>query len=205
MPFALAVYIKLSPLEDLDKLEKDFHGQLSELICIGDDYELKEVLACFKPNVHSVTRRVAIAFKSGRTWVQDVPKEIEPLAVGALEQKCWVSHPAINKSGFCASFAAETGMSPLYHHGVYFTGTTFPDAPGSRLKVLDAGDFKVDSILKWLKANAQTRINVRAREFYLKPEEILKKLKLKEGGSLHLLCYKNGTTAKYIIAENVEN
>lgn len=205
LPFSEAVYIKLSPMEDLDKLEKDFLGQLSELYCIGDDYELKEVLACFKPNVYSVKRLVAVAFKSGRNWMKEVPVRLEYQSVGSLSGKCWVSHPAVNKSGFSDTFAAEAGMFPLYTNGVYFTGDRFPDAPGSRLQLLDAGDFKVDHIQKWLKEHAHTRINVRVREFYLKPEEVLKKLKLKEGGSLHLLCYKNGSTAKYIIAENVED
>jgi hypothetical protein len=71
---------------------------------------------------------------------------------------------------------------------LYTSEQAIEQAPGKSYRVIAKGPF--DS--QWIGEQIPGRqANIHTRNFPLKPEEIRKKLKLKDGGSIFLFAYQN--------------
>jgi hypothetical protein len=112
----------------------------------------------------------------------------KPIQTGEVQEYLFEAHPGIIKAGFFKSIQ-ELGFQKISTNThLYSSAHRIDHAPGKMYRVIAKGPFDSQWILAHIPGN---QANIHTRNFPLKPEEIRKKLKLKDGGSVDLFAYQN--------------
>lgn len=179
---AKIVMIKLSPLIDLKYLLSQLKGVLSvHLVAVKN--EMKEVLILLssdnliqQPKIHCVnleTQELDFVFKT-----EELDQKLASFS--DIKDFLYLPNNAVLKSGAFDLIAMRYGLEKLHPNTQMYTSKQLIfNFPGRIFKVK-----KIET--KDLKKGMQ--FNIISKNYPLKPEEIKKKYKLKDGGKSFLIC-----------------
>ena len=182
--------LKTSPLLDLERAISELQGvDKVWVVCLKNEVKellfLKSTKATLNPTIEVIelNQHPNLLFSSDLQTEKNSPNQ-----TGELQAYLFEAHPGILKAGFFKSIQALGFQKISANTHLYSSGTSIKPAPGKTYRVLAKGPFES----KWIWAQLPGKqANIHTRNFPLKPEEIRKKLKLKDGGSITLFAYQN--------------
>jgi len=184
-----AIWIKLSPMMDLNYIEAMFSPNLSWVYCISYKNEMKEILICLQ-NGMQTTVRVAVSLDRAERAVYSSP--IVNRTKEASEPLTYFFEPdvALIKSGLDSAYAKANNFQPLYPSGFYYTSNnTIREPQGRIFEIIEKTKYEKQLLTNIFKLHGIKGINISVRNFFWEAEQIRQQLKLKDGGAWYLFCY----------------
>ncbi len=193
------VGVKISPAFDYKELET--LPEKPEIEVIAEDNNCKVAMLWFGELKTASERRATILTKSA---VYDFTvSETRPLVPISPRPENFLYEPnkAIIKAHLIEELAASYGLSKINRQLSFLTGDALvgTDKPGifRIFKIRACCPFALKELKAYLKAENIVRVNIITKRFPLQPEELYKKLKLKEGGDLFLIVTVLGDEERY--------
>lgn len=188
---AQTVMIKLSPMLDWRKTIEDFDGAVQALYVISTGNECKEILVILQSQREENPQIIAIHDEQQITFHLDDdqhPRIIDAAQL-SVQRYLYEPNPSIMKTG---AFAALQQQWPVAQIGanshLFVSDQYYEDFPGRIFEIDAVGSLNKQSV-KILLAGVE-QANVAVRNFPLTAQQLKKKLKVKDGGSVYLF----GTT-----------
>jgi len=207
---ARVVMIKLSPMIDIHYLIKTL-SHITDVCVVAEKNEVKEVLVVASKNaeITSVNIHATVLRKESdpTSFTYAFDSESALISISALPQgvPIYLYEPAaaLLKAGGQDRYTQSHNLTKLDTHShLYWSLNRIPEFIGRKYKVREV--LKVDKkALK--KALPEQKANIICRNFPLKPAEIAKKLGVKEGGDLFLLCTTIKGEGKRVILTELAN
>lgn len=180
---ANTIILKAAPMLDIDAAVKVLNN-ITEIHIVSINNECKELI--FVINKQAKEIKLICALLKGDTiakYTFEYAKE-KLLDVKPSPVLKYIYEPdvAFLKAGLFKSLTEQFNIKKLHQHShLYTTEEIINNFPGRTLKVKSITKFN-DFIL----SNKIKTANIITRNFHLKPEEIRKKLKIKDGGETYL-------------------
>lgn len=182
------VIIKSSPMLDVSRTIADL-GNVSDIYLTGTPTECKELVAVVdfslpadtEPAIHAVTTGAA-SFSFRRS---EEAAAVAPFSAPDTGMILHEPYPAVMKSGGYNTLAMRFNLAklhPMTH--LYTSAEVIPDSPTRQYEIIDVIPFNRKGMAtvtsRWKAAC------VSVRNFILTAPELVRKLKIKEGGDIHL-------------------
>lgn len=198
--------IKLSPMLDLFQAVQKL-GSVCQIHVVAVRNECKELLLILSKDGRNIssddipihTFNIS-ADGSVQNYASTISKEQESDCPVTDEIGAFLYEPnsAILKAGLNRSLAARFGITKLHHNSQLYTSNALAeDFPGRIFKVDGFCSFGKKE-LKEL-TNGISQANITVRNFPSTAEELKKRLKLKDGGSVYLFATTTASNKKTII------
>lgn len=184
------ILVKASPMLDIT-LGMNELSQVKMVIILAVANEVKEVLFWLsRPDGEAKIRCVNIERKSEQVLEYNINEEQQEFcSYGKVSKYLYEPNAAIMKAGaynlLCKKFRLKK-ISPNTH--LYTSETLVSDFPGRKFTVIGNESYnkrKVSALLN------SSRANISVRNFPDTPEQVKKKLGLKDGGNQYLFGYRN--------------
>lgn len=197
------VIIKAAPMLDISAALQELK-QVSEIHIVSVNNECKELL--FVIEKHKKTEPdvfCALLNKDEKRVYAFKYSEEKSLKIIPHPIRNYLYEPdaAILKAGFFKSLVKSFEVSKLHQHTHLYTSENMvSNFPGKIFKIVKKTaflNFKIDKSL--------SKANVVTRNFHLKPDEIKKKFKIKDGGNIYLFFCTAYNEQKIIIEVNRMN
>lgn len=198
---ASKIILKAAPILDIYAAVKALK-YVSEIHVVSVNNECKELLFVIEKQA-SATKIICALLSADHQNILEFPYLEEENIINASyknpETYLYEPDAAILKAGLFKSIAQKFNLNKLHQHSHVYTSTALEqDFPGRVLKIKAYYDLKQFSRQQIEKAN------VICRNFPLKPEEVKKKFKIKDGGDTYLYCTTISNGLKImIIAERI--
>lgn len=182
--------LKTSPLLDLERAILELDG-VDKIWVVCFKNEVKEIL--FLKSKHATLNPlidvIELNFKNSVIFSGTLEAEKRKLtSIGPISNFLYEPHPGMLKAGFFKSM--ETGNVIKLHSNTHLYSSKELDThfPGKSFRVIETGPVDISWLIKHL---PNRQVNISTRNFPGKPEDLRKKLKLKDGGNLTLFGYRN--------------
>ena len=182
--------LKTSPLLDLERAILELDG-VDKIWVVCFKNEVKEIL--FLKSKHATLDPlidvIELNFKNSVIFSGTLEAEKRKLtSIGPISNFLYEPHPGMLKAGFFKSM--ETGNVIKLHSNTHLYSSKELDThfPGKSFRVIETGPGEISWLIKHL---PNRQVNISTRNFPGKPEDLRKKLKLKDGGNLTLFGYRN--------------
>ncbi|NMM47185.1 THUMP-like domain-containing protein [Marinigracilibium pacificum] len=198
--------IKGSPMIDISSCFKTF-PDIKEIHIVASGREVKEVLIIIDFLTLTKTPLIScvILDNEEQSVFKYSPEDIKTHATLSNEvfQYIYDPHPVFLKAGVEDSLSQEFDLKKVEKNTHFYTCDVLKlDYPGRIFKITEQSVGSLKNISNSLKTN---KLNVLTKNFPIKPEEILKKLKKKSGGNDWLLAFRgNKNTKSYYLCERVK-
>ncbi|WP_026903056.1 class I SAM-dependent methyltransferase [Pedobacter glucosidilyticus] len=198
---ASKIILKAAPILDIYAAVKALK-YVSEIHVVSVNNECKELLFVIEKQA-SATKIICALLSADHQNILEFPylEEENIISASYKNPETYLYEPdaAILKAGLFKSIAQKFNLNKLHQHSHVYTSTALEqDFPGRVLKIKAYYDLKQFSRQQIEKAN------VICRNFPLKPEEVKKKFKIKDGGDTYLYCTTISNGLKImIIAERI--
>lgn len=184
--------IKLSPMTDTGWLLTQELPM--DIYVVESDSEVREVLCDLYPGASGAVKLVIVE-GGHHTIIGDFPEPFEKTSFTVFAEPS----AGCIKSGLNHRIGEAQGLQPLNPYNTYFTGNALlPAGTGRNFKLLNTLRGSLNQMAAALGGLGINSATVSARDFVIKPEEILKKLKLRDGGSTYLFFTGRGEKACYV-------
>lgn len=197
---ARRVIIKASPMLDVSRTIAELRS-VEAIYLIGTPTECKELTAVIDfslpPDHHPAIHAVTIGYP---TLTFTTAEESTTIVSPEMPEKGMILYepfPSVLKSGAFSTFAARYGISPLHHHThLYISKQPVGDVPARKYEILAAVPFSKQGIRE---LGTIHQANTSVRNFIISAPELSKKLKLRDGGHLHLFGVKAADNTNMLI------
>jgi len=193
------VWIKLSPMMDLQAIIHHFSPNIKHIYSIALQNEMKELLICLSSGIHEPE---FTAINIGKEKTQEYTSKhmnVKP-PLSMVLNYFFEPNVALIKSRLCMPYAFEHGLNILYPQGYYFTSDhPIKDLQGRLFKVIHAMPYKKEQLQQFIKTHSINKANISCRNFFWKPEEVKKELKLNDGGEWYLFCYTQSEKKSFAV------
>jgi 16S rRNA G966 N2-methylase RsmD len=180
------ILVKAAPLLDITQSIKELK-YVSKIFVVALNNDCKEVLYLLNQNKTVTPPINTVNLSSGNQFFEfDFEDEQAARSSYSLPQKyLYEPNAAILKAGAFNSIAQQFGINKIAPNSHLYTSE-------EHLKDFPGRSFKVEKVVNYnpkeFKKLEITKANIACRNFKVKPEEVKKKLKLKDGGSTYLFA-----------------
>lgn len=181
------IVLKLSPMADLNYLEKQLNG-LHTLRCIGLESEVKELLAEIVPGyIGQVNYCAHLADYPNRDWPTENFETLEAGRHYFLE-----AHKVLVKARLQKQYLQALGAELVGNSGVFGLCKNLPKQfIGRVFKLINSETFHKAGFKQYLQSHKLEKANLNRRDFPASVEELRKTYGLKEGGSDYFFFTKS--------------
>jgi hypothetical protein len=199
--------IKLAPAFDINEAFKLF-PELNEFVVVSANNECKEVLLLFnfeKKEEQSSNPTKSAAILNEKSEVKFYKSGIDEIPVRIFadaEPNLFFYEPdtAIRKAGLSEFIAQKFKLRFINSISDYMVSKkAVKYFPGRIFKIVYRSAYNAKEIKKYLNEKNITKANISRSNFALKPDEIKKTLKLKDGGNNYLFFTKDGNGKKIFV------
>lgn len=190
------IIIKTAPILDISAGIEELN-HIKSIHVIAVDNEVKELLWILDNKYEASIEILAVNIQKDKT-------DIQKFILGKLHEvnyslpKDYVYEPnsSILKSGCVNELSQMFTVGKLHPHSHLFTSSQLIDFPGRR--------FKIEKIIPFQKAEIKThlqgkKMNITTRNFPISVEEIRKKHKISEGGTVYSFFTTNRNDEKIVL------
>ncbi len=186
--------VKLSPLFDLTEIRRVFHC-LRKIIVLSVQHEVKEVLTIHEQGFEGEPL-IACADISSNGLVNWLSSDEtgQDQGQGSTDAPIYLyeSGAAVVKAGMVSLQSRKEGTRIIGNSPFHLSDRSIQGFLGKQYRIEWHMNLKWNLLKKELSARGIDRAHVSSRDFQLNPTEILKKLKLPEGGDLQLIFTRDG-------------
>jgi precorrin-6B methylase 2 len=193
---AKRVIIKAAPMLDIQSAIKDLKN-VAEVHVVSVKNECKELLFILeqKPVAEPVINCVLLNGAETKVISFNITAEkTAETKPGKLLNYLYEPDASILKAGMFKLLTEKYPVTKVHQHSHLYTSNELIDFPGKRFKIIKTILFN-----DFTKAQVPKQINVVCRNFNLKPDELKKNFKLKDGGSDFLFFSTNYKEQKIVI------
>ena len=185
------ILLKLSPMLDLSAALRAVGGKAQTHI-VSVAGEVKEVLLLVSPVVGSSVSAIDLVYNQSFRFSLEEEQAVQAVYADGLLAYIYEPSAALLKAGAFKCIATRYAVSKLdVNTHLYTSDGIVEHFPGHVFKVLPD------------KPQAGERYNIIVRNFPEKRESLIKRLKVKEGGTLYLFAFRFRGKPKVVIAERV--
>lgn len=192
--------VKASPMLDITQSIKDFDCR-PDIYVVSDGRECKELVIKLDMTATEHTPVINV-WTPGRAMFSFTPDEEEKATVdyGIPAQGDYLHIPsaAIMKAAPFKLLSSRYGLTKLAPNShIYFSAEAVANFPGAILKIVKAIPYTSGNIKRF--AREFPCAEVTTRNFGMTPKELIKKLKIKEGGTLRVIATTAQNEEKLLI------
>lgn len=198
------ILIKTAPLLDISQGIKELqYVEKIEIVSLNN--EVRELLWFLNKNQQNPPQLFVTDYdsKGTKTSLQIPIHDDEYNRLSLPKNFLYEPVAGLLKSG-CFNFIGNYfGLDKIDKHSHLYTSTEPKEFWGRRFKIVHSEDFSKKAMQKW----SNQKANVSCRNFPMKPEEIKKKFKIKDGGNQYLFftSAENGSKKLIIVGEKIDN
>lgn len=194
------VLVKYSPLLDLSISIHQLKN-IHKIFIVAEKNEVKEVLFLikhtqeFNPEIECVNLNSKNKIERFNYFYEEEKTAVSNLS----EPKAFLYEPnaAILKAGAFKQIGTKLNLNKLgVHSHLYTSDAELEDFPGRSFKIIKVMNFDKKKITEAL---SEGKANITCRNFPLKPEEIRKKIGIKDGGGQYLFFTEDKNKQKVVI------
>lgn len=179
-------FFKLAPAFDINEAVRIFPG-INEFLIVSVDNEIKETLVIINKNLNSRNKSAVILKNTKKREIissdlyANIQKNFKEIKNGMY---FYDADRAIKKINLTALIAHQSNLNFINNLSDYLTADILiENFPGRKFKILHHGKFNEKKLKQYLKLEGIKSANAARSNFPFKPEAILNKLKLRQGGN----------------------
>lgn len=194
--FTDTILIKTAPILDLHAGLLELKN-VAEIHIVAVENEVKELLWKIDKNFNKSPEIIAVNLEKEKQTITKIESSKAYFASYSLPKKyLYEPNASLMKSGGFEAVSELFDIEKLHQHSHLYTSHEFIDFPGRK--------FQIDAIIPFQKKEISQHIqgkkmNVSTRNFPIKPEEIKKKFKITDGGTIFAFFTTNMNNEKIIL------
>lgn len=194
--FTDTILIKTAPILDLHAGLLELKN-VAEIHIVAVDNEVKELLWKIEKNFDSSPEIIAVNLEKEKQTITKIESTKSYFASYSLPKKyLYEPNASLMKSGGFEAVSELFAVGKLHQHSHLYSSDKLIDFPGRK--------FQIDAIVPFQKKEISQHIqgkkmNVSTRNFPIKPEEIKKKYKITDGGTVFAFFTTNVNNEKIIL------
>lgn len=194
--FTDTILIKTAPILDLHAGLLELKN-VAEIHIVAVENEVKELLWKIDKNFNKSSEIIAVNLEKEKQTITKIESSKAYFASYSLPKKyLYEPNASLMKSGGFEAVSELFDIEKLHQHSHLYTSHEFIDFPGRK--------FQIDAIVPFQKKEISQHIqgkkmNVSTRNFPIKPEEIKKKFKITDGGTIFAFFTTNMNNEKIIL------
>ncbi len=190
------ILIKTAPILDLHAGLLELKN-VSEIHIVAVDNEVKELLWKIEKNFDKSPEIIAVNLEKEKQTIIKIKSSKSYFATYSLPKKyLYEPNAALMKSGGFEAISELFAVGKLHQHSHLYTSDVVIDFPGRKFLIDVIVPFQKKEILQYIQGK---KMNVSARNFPIKPEEIKKKYKISDGGTIFAFFTTNMNNEKIIL------
>ena len=190
------ILIKTAPILDLHAGLLELKN-VSEIHIVAVDNEVKELLWKIEKNFDKSPEIIAVNLEKEKQTIIKIKSSKSYFATYSVPKKyLYEPNAALMKSGGFEAISELFAVGKLHQHSHLYTSDEVIDFPGRKFIIDVIVPFQKKEILQYIQGK---KMNVSARNFPIKPEEIKKKYKISDGGTIFAFFTTNMNNEKIIL------
>lgn len=194
------VAVKISPAFDYEELK--LLPVEPEVEIISEDNNCKVAMLWFGD--FKTANRRATCFRGDESFT--LSDNDSPLQLGGVQKYLYEPDKAINKAHLVDEVASLAGLKRIDYDLNYLSGEHLINSPDifRKFKVQSWKEFSVKKLQRFLKEKDIAQAEIITKNIKIKPEELRKRLKIKEGGNMFIIVFEGHDKKKsFILAERL--
>lgn len=197
------ILVKTAPILDIQAGLNELKN-VKKIHIVAVENEVKELLWEIENNWNSIPVITTINFEKNKVFQNEIPLENNQTATYSLPKKyLYEPNAALMKSGRFEAISSIFSVDKLHQHSHLYTGDLLQSFSGRSFKIITTIPYQKNEIKAHL---LNKKMNVTTRNFPLKVEEIKKKHKISDGGTVFAFFTTNLNNEKIVLlCEKIEN
>ena len=194
--FTNKILIKTAPILDIQAGLVELKN-VAEIHIVAVDNEVKEVLWLLKKGFSESPIIFAVNIEKEKRVTTKIELAKHYQATFSLPKKyLYEPNASLMKSSGFDAVSELFDVKKLHQHSHLYTSDTIKDFQGRRFEIMQEVPFQKNELKQYVQ---NQKMNVSTRNFPLKPEEIKKKYKIQDGGTLFAFFTTNLKNEKIVL------
>lgn len=194
--FTSKILIKTAPILDIQAGLIELKN-VAEIHIVAVDNEVKEVLWLIQKDFFESPLIYAVNIEKEIPFCTKIELTKEYRATFSLPKKyLYEPNASLMKSGGFEAISELFEVNKLHQHSHLYTSDEIKDFQGRRFEIIQEIAFQKNELKNYIE---NQKMNVSTRNFPLKPEEIKKKYKIRDGGTLFAFFTTNLKNEKIVL------
>ena len=194
--FTNTIFIKTAPILDLQAGLLELKN-VAQIHIVAVDNEVKELLWKIEKNHNHSPEIIAVNIEKSTTSITKIESSKSYSARYSLPKKyLYEPNASLMKSGGFEAVSELFTVSKLHQHSHLYTTEEITAFPGRKFQIDAMIPFQKKEIAQYIQ---NKKMNVSTRNFPIKPEEIKKKYKIQDGGTVFAFFTTNLNNEKIIL------
>ena len=194
--FTNTILIKTAPILDIQAGLVELKN-VAEIHIVAVDNEVKEVLWLLKKGFSESPIIFAVNIEKEKRVTTKIELAKHYQATFSLPKKyLYEPNASLMKSSGFDAVSELFDVKKLHQHSHLYTSDTIKDFQGRRFEIMQEVPFQKNELKQYVQ---NQKMNVSTRNFPLKPEEIKKKYKIQDGGTLFAFFTTNLKNEKIVL------
>ena len=195
--------VKTAPILDIQAGLNELKS-VKNIHIVAVENEVKELLWEIEKNWNSIPVITTINFEKNRVFQNEIALESNETATYSLPKKyLYEPNAALMKSGCFEAISSIFSVDKLHQHSHLYTSDLLQAFSGRSFEIITAIPYQKNEIKTHL---LNKKMNVTTRNFPLKVDEIKKKHKISDGGTIFAFFTTNLNNEKIVLlCEKIEN
>ena len=194
--YADTILIKTAPILDIHAGLNELKN-VAEIHIVAVENEVKELLWKIKKSFTESPKIIAINLEKEQVFSTEIEllKRYNP-TFSLPKKYLYEPNASLMKSGGFEAISELFGLDKLHQHSHLYTTDEIKDFQGRRFEILHEIPFQKNDLKKYIQ---NQKMNVATRNFPLKVEDIKKKYKISDGGTLFTFFTTNLKNEKIVL------
>ncbi len=194
--FTDSILIKTAPILDIHAGLLELKN-VAEIHIVAVENEVKEILWKIEKNFNNSPEIIAVNLEKEKQTVTKFDSSKSYLANYSLPKKyLYEPNASIMKSGVFEAVSVLFSVEKIQQHSHLYTSEELKNFPGRKFVIDAIIPFQKKEIVQYIQGK---KMNVSTRNFPIKPEEIKKKHKISDGGTIFAFFTINMNNEKIVL------
>ena len=197
------ILVKTAPILDIQAGLNELKN-VKKIHIVAVENEVKELLWEIEKNWNSIPVVTTINFEKNKVFQNEIPLESNQNATYSLPKKyLYEPDASLMKSGRFEAISSIFSVDKLHQHSHLYTSDLLQPFSGRSFQIISEVPYQKNEIKAHL---LNKKMNVTTRNFPLKVDEIKKKHKISDGGTIFAFFTTNLNNEKIVLlCEKIEN
>jgi hypothetical protein len=194
--FTNTILIKTAPILDLQAGLLELKN-VAQIHIVAVDNEVKELLWKIEKNYNHSPEIIAVNLEKEKQTITKIESSKSYSARYSLPKNyLYEPNASLMKSGGFEAVSELFAVNKLHQHSHLYTADEIIDFPGRKFQIDAVVPYQKKEIAQYIQ---NKKMNVSTRNFPIKPEEIKKKHKIQDGGTIYAFFTTNLNNEKIIL------
>jgi hypothetical protein len=197
------ILVKTAPILDIQAGLSELKN-VKKIHIVAVENEVKELLWEIEKDENAIPIIIAVNFEKNRVFQNEIALESNETATYSLPKKyLYEPNAALMKSGCFEAISSIFSVDKLHQHSHLYTSDLLQPFSGRSFEIITAIPYQKNEIKTHL---LNKKMNVTTRNFPLKVDELKKKHKISDGGTIFAFFTTNLNNEKIVLlCKKIEN